>query len=234
MQDEFEIFGTHIPLSAIKNYSLVQREYIYRPAYKAKAISLKSIFSNCKYEFYQMIPYAAIISDDEYTLATKKVKTNTVGGAIVKDLAVGFLSGISNKINSKELNCKKYNCKNLAGRTFATFLEDIPAVIVRDDGRVVDVYKNDELYKLLEDSTAPTITIVPALEIIAETKYVFYGNGIQLYDIDSEYNRLNCVMSAYKIEQNGNKLINKLPKKVFPKLFDKSHERTLHDKNIAE
>lgn len=222
MNDEFEIYGTHIPFSAIKNYRMVKREYIYRPAYKAKTTSLKSLFSNCKYEFYQMIPYAAIISDDEYTLATKNAKTNTVGESIIKDIAIGVISSVSSKLNTKELKYKKYKCENIAGRQFTTFLEDVPAVIIRDDGRVTDVYKNDELYKLLEDSTAPSVMMVPALEIIADTKYVFYGDGIQLTDVSSEYNRLRSSIETYKIEQHDNRLINKLPKKILPKLFDKS------------
>jgi hypothetical protein len=99
-------------------------------------------------------------------------------------------------------------------------------VIIRDDGRVTDVYKNDELYKLLEDSTAPSVTMIPALEIVADTKYVFYGNGIQLTDVNSEYDRLRTSIETYKIEQHDNKLINKLPKKILPKLFDKSSKET--------
>lgn len=81
LQDELDICGTHIPYSAITDYQVVQREYIYRPAYRERmnrGISLKKFVAG-KYEFAEMIPYASVLveTDREYKLATKNVEAKT-------------------------------------------------------------------------------------------------------------------------------------------------------------
>lgn len=226
MKDEFEICGMHIPYSKIKDFSIVQREYIYRPAYRAKQSSFKNLLSGNKYEFVKMIPYAAIMNDNEYKLAVKKADEKGIDKAIKKDIAVGIISTVADKFNIKELKYKKYKCINVAGRIFTTFLDDIPAVIVRDDGRITDVYKNDELYRTIgSESIAPTVLMVPALSIVADTEYIFYGNGIQLDNPLNEYNRLGNCLETYKAEKSSNKLINKIPRMLIPSLFDKSSKK---------
>ena len=46
------------------------------------------------------------------------------------------------------LTSRKYVCVNQAGRKFTTYLEDIPALLMRQDGKASDIHKNDELYPL--------------------------------------------------------------------------------------
>ena len=191
MQNTFDICGTPIPYDHIKSYRIIQREYIYRPAYKEKEAGLLSVLSGQKYEFFKMVPYAAILSDDEYKHAIKSAKAQSIKESITKDLAVGLISTIGTKFNIKELKSKKYKCVNVAERIFETYLEDIPAIVFRKDGKISDVTKDDELYHLLGEPISPTILMVPALQIITkEETFLFYGNGIQLNDLELPYKDL--------------------------------------------
>lgn len=205
LQDEFDICGTHIPYAAITDYQVVQREYIYRPAYRehlTRGLSLRK-FVQGKYEFAEMIPYASVLveTDREYKLATKDAKVGSLKDAIVKDIAHGLLSKASSKVTRK-----RYHCKNIAGRCFTTYLDDIPAVLIRGDGKMSDVYKNDELYPLLGEPIAPVVMTVPALRIITKKEeYLFYGNRIQLEDMNSVYGYLRQQMDLLKLEQSADK-----------------------------
>lgn len=78
---------------------------------------------------------------------------------------------------------KKYWCQNQTGRIFQTYIEDIPALLVRNDGKFSDVHKNDELYPQLGEPIAPAINTMHALVIKADEDYIFYGNGIQVDNI---------------------------------------------------
>lgn len=191
MNNTFDICGTPIPFDSIYSYRIIQREYIYRPAYKEKDAGLLSVLSSHKYDFYKMVPYAAILSDNEYLHAIKSAKAENVKESLAKDLAVGLVSTIGSKFNIKELKSKKYKCINVAGRTFETYLEDIPATLFRKDGRISDVRKDDELYHLLGEPISPTVLIVPALQIVTKKEtFIFYGNGIQLNDLELPYKDL--------------------------------------------
>lgn len=207
MNNMLDICGTPIPLDKVKSYRIIQREYIYRPAYKEKVTSIFSIMSNQKYEFYRMVPFAAILNDDEYKLAVKKAKANTIKDSVAKDIAIGLVSTVANKFNIKELKSKKYKCENIANRTFEIFLEDVPAVVFRNDGRVFDVYKNDEMYPLLGEPIASTIIMVSALQIFADQNYLFYGNGIQLEDLTPVYTTLKNTVNVDTAIETKKKLI---------------------------
>ena len=216
MIDEFDICGTHIPLNTIKDYRIIQREYIYRPAYGEKESSFRKFISTQKYEFREMVPFAAILKDDEYKLAVKKAKAKTIGESILKDVAVGVTSTLASKFNIKELKYKKYHCKNAAERTFDIYLEDVPAVVIRNDGKISDIHKDDELYVHLGEPIAPTILMVPALAIYASEDYIFYGNGIQLQNVEDAYTVLHGMMREYKeslelLESNEKRRLGFLP-----------------------
>lgn len=71
--------------------------------------------------------------------------------------------------------------------------------MVREDGKESEVYKQDELYPLLGEPIAPSKEMVPALYIFsADGNYVFFGNGIQINNIQQEYERLNLAIKAIK------------------------------------
>lgn len=82
--------------------------------------------------------------------------------------------------------------------------------MVRNDGKVSDVYTNDELYPLLGEPIAPSILIVPALTISTSKQiYVFYGNRIQLDNVDNAYIHLRECMGLFK-QNNSVKEVSKL------------------------
>lgn len=78
MSGFFEICGNNIRLDSIKNYRIIQREYIYRPAYREITTTRMKVFSSVKYEFIDMVPYAAVIDEKEYKVATANLNSNSL------------------------------------------------------------------------------------------------------------------------------------------------------------
>lgn len=242
MLSEFDICGTHIPYEKIKDYKIVQREYIFRPTFREKTSFLgfkrKNTEGESNYEFDSMQPYAMILEKDDmnFKLATKNVLTTALGLTIVKDVAVGALT-----IAKEKINRKRFRCQNIAGRCFTTFLGDIPSVLYTNDGRVVDVYNNDPMHIKLGQNIAPSIQMVPALLIkTKDEEFFFFGNNIQLPNVDTEYVRLRYDMELLKLEASktdsleskGNFFKKFLPKKKGqPKLVDSNPETVIEKAN---
>ena len=194
MREYFEIFGTIIKYSEIKDFRVIQREYIYRPTYREE---VKGVFKTKKITFAGMQPYAAIIDEKARKNNVSAHKAGNLKEAAGKDLFEDNRTTIGDKFNMKAIRSKKYTCVNQIGRVFSTYLEDVPALIGREDGKFSDVKKNDELYPLLGEPIAPAINIVPALWIKASEEYIFYGNGIQIENIADTFNRLKLEMDEY-------------------------------------
>jgi len=202
--DSFEIYGCHISLSKIKGFRLGQIEYIMRPVFiergrsrwaKGKIASF-SQSANHVFQFDHMEYYAAIIGESKYKNAVQEAETQNIFEAIVKSTAEGINSVIESFSGNKFAKSTHFRVMNAAWRVFVRTLEEIPAVACSEDGRRSEVYKNDELHSLLDQSIAPTIEMVPALYITTtEGDYVFFGNGIQVDNIELEYKRLK---NAYK------------------------------------
>lgn len=202
MSEYFEIFGTIIKYSEIKDFRVIQREYIYRPTYREE---VKGVFKTKKFSFAGMQPYAAIIDEKSRKTNVSAHKAGNFKEAAGKDLFEDIRTTIGDKFNIKAIRSKKYTCVNQTGRIFTTYLEDVPALIGREDGKFSDVKKNDELYPLLGEPIAPAINIVPALWIKASEEYIFYGNGIQIENIAEAFNRLKIEMDTYNEEKKEKK-----------------------------
>ena len=200
MEKSFEICHVQIPFDKILDYRIIDREYIYRPAYFVTT----DIFRGRKYRFSHMVPYAAIYDEAEYKSAVKAYRAITTGEAVAQDAANAILSTIGDKFNIKALKYSKYTCRNQAGRIFSTYLQDVPACIETSDGKRSEVYPNDELYKELGEPIAPSIEFIPALLILTKDElFTFYGNGIQI-DAETEYQRLKQSINNYQEEKvNG-------------------------------
>ena len=111
MKQYFEIYGNRIRLDEIKDFRVIQREYIYRPSYKEKPNSLMKTFSSKKYEFATMIPYAAIIDEEEYKSALGKHKPKGFVEAVGKDVFMNTADVLGSKLRIKRMRSKKYKCK---------------------------------------------------------------------------------------------------------------------------
>lgn len=233
MTDYFDIFGTPIKYSEIKSFRIIQREYIYRPTYMEGEKTFLS--RNRKYNFFGMQPYAAIVDENEKHSAMKEYKAKDFKESLGKDLIEGVITTIGDKFHIKAINSKKYVCVNQAGRRFTTYLEDIPALLMRLDGKASDIHKNDELFPLLGEPIAPAINIVYALQIIANDKFVFFGNDIQLHDVNAEYERLKFELNAYNQEIESIKKENKRKLSVpkFPEFkIGKKYSQSLTENTI--
>ncbi len=221
MTDYFDICGTPIKYSEIKSFRLVQREYIYRPTYMEGEKQLLS--RNRRYNFFGMQPYAAIYDENDKRSALGEYKTKNFKESVGKDFIEGVITTLGDKWHIKAISSRKYICINQAGRKFATYLEDIPALLMRQDGKASDIHKNDELYPLLGEPIAPAINIVQALQITAKETYVFFGNDIHLHDVVAEYERLKRELNSYNNEKQNSKSLKKrfsLPK--FPEIKPKN------------
>lgn len=215
MTDYFDICGTPIKYSEIKSFRLVQREYIYRPTYMES--EKQSFLRNKKYNFFGMQPYAAIYDENEKHSSLKEYKAKDFKESVGKDFIEGVITTIGDKWHIKAITSRKYICVNQAGRKFTTYLEDIPALLMRQDGKASDIHKNDELYPLLGEPIAPAINIVYALQIIAKENYVFFGNDIHLHDVGAEYERLKFELNTYNEEiKTAKSLKSKISLPKFP------------------
>ena len=220
MEQYFEIYGTLIKLSSIKDFRIVQREYIYRPTYVSAEKNLLNALSKKKYSFFGMQPYAAIVDEKGHKSSLSEYQAKDFKESVGKDLVEGAVTAIADKFNIKVLKYKKYVCINQAGRTFTTYLEDVPALVMSSDGKASDVHKDDEIYRYLGEPIAPAINIVHALLInTKEGNHIFYGNGIQIENIEREYERLKYVMGEYKLKDKKiKKTFGNLPHIAIPKI----------------
>lgn len=220
MKEYFDIFGTEIKVSEIKEFRIVQKEYIYRPTYVEEEKSLKNALTGKRIKFFGMQPYAAIDGGGKNQLATSEYKAKDFKESVGKDLVEGVITSIGDKFNIKTIKSVKYQCVNQAGRRFTTYLEDVPALLMRVDGKASDIRKDDELYFKLGEPIAPAINIVPALVIrTKEQDFIFYGNGIQLQDIQADYVRLKTTMDEFRETKQSEKksLSSFIPKINLPK-----------------
>lgn len=217
----FEICQVQIPLDKILDYRVMQREYIYRPAYYVT----NEFLIGKRYRFSHMVPYAAIYEEAVYSSADKAFKALSAGQAAAIDAKNALFSTLGDKLNIKVWKYSKYTCRNQAGRVFTTYIQDIPACIETAEGKRSEVYPHDELYKQLGEPIAPSIEFIPALLILTKDElFTFYGNGIQI-DTDAEYERLKESMAAFeqeKASKSATKAFEKakaaLPKITAPKL----------------
>ena len=56
----FDISGTRIPISSIKDFRVIDVEFIYRPVYQETKKSVINKITGKKFEYVSMQPYAAI------------------------------------------------------------------------------------------------------------------------------------------------------------------------------
>lgn len=232
----FDIFGTPIPFKEIREFRVVQREYIYRPVYEEHTIIEKSFLkqqTTKQYRYVTMAPYAAIVdeSDRRWIFSGKgnNLKEN-IGAELLNDIR----ETVGDKLNIKAIKGKRYLCMNQTGRTFQVYLDEIPVLVRMEDGRPVEIDKDNPLFLALGETVVPAVNIVPALLIKAKENYIFWGNGIQLNNIEQEYKRLQLEMSEFK-KGGLNKVIEKKGISI-PKIprFGKKENTLIEDSKVID
>ncbi len=206
MADYFDICGTHIPISAIKDFRVIKAEFIFRPVFRETKNLWMSAISGKKYEFAYMEPYAAIIGQQGHKSELGEYKAKDFKEALGKDISGAVIYTIADKLKLKAFKRQKYQCVNLAGRAFTTYLDDVPAKMMWADGRIAEVYKEDKLYTVLNEITTPGVEYISALVIKANEVFCFYGDGVQLADAGNEYERLKQEQQIY-LDEKGHKKI---------------------------
>ena len=206
MGEYFDICGTHIPISSIKDFRTIKVEFVFRPVFRESRKTMMSAIAGKKYEFSHMEPYAAIIGQQGHKSELGEYKAKDFKEALGKDISGAVIYTIADALKLKAFKRQKYQCVNLAGRAFTTYLEDVPAKMMWADGRVAEVYKEDKLYTILNEITTPGVEYITALIIKANEVFCFYGNGIQIADASYEYERLKQEQEAYLNEKSSKKL----------------------------
>ena len=215
MAEYFDICGTHIPISTIKDFRTIKVEFVFRPVFKESKKTMMTALSGKKYEFAYMEPYAAIIGQQGHKSELGEYKAKDFKEALGKDISGAVIYTIADALKLKAFKRQKYQCVNLAGRTFTTYLVDVPAKMMWADGRVAEVYKEDKLYTVLNEITTPGVEYISALIIKAGEVFCFYGDGVQLADAGSEYERLKQEQEAY-LSEKSHKRIGTKEKVVLP------------------
>lgn len=219
MEEYIYINGTEIKISEIKEFALIQKEYIYRPAYIEVEKNLKKALFGKKYNFIKMQPYAAIMDENKKDMAISQYNAKDFKESIGKDFFEGVLTKVGEKFDLKTIRSKKYKCVNQAGRVFSTYLEDIPAQLTKKDGNICDVKKDDPLYRSLGEPIAPSVHFVKTLVVTTKKqKYIFYGEGIQIEKIEDEYEKLKEVVIKYRESRKASEKIKNIP---IPKFLKK-------------
>lgn len=209
MAEFFDICGTHIPISSIKDFRTIKVEFVFRPVFRESRKMMMVAISGKKYEFSHMEPFAAIIGQEGHKSELGEYKAKDFKEALGKDISGAVIYSIADKLKLKAFKRQKYQCVNLAGRAFTTYLEDVPAKMIWADGRVAEVYKEDKLYTILNEITTPGVEYITALIVKANEVFCFYGDGIQIADASSEYERLRQDQAVYMQEKNHKKFSGK-------------------------
>lgn len=206
MTEYFDIAGTHIPISSIKDFRTIQVEFVFRPVFCETRKTMVSAITGKKYEFSHMEPYAAIVGQQGHKSALGEYRAKDFKEALGKDISGALIYTIADTLKLKAFKRQKYHCVNLAGRAFTTYLEDIPAKMFWTDGRAAEVYKEDELYTVLNEITTPGVEYITALIIKANEVFCFYGDGIQIANAENEYERLKQEQTTYALEKGSEKI----------------------------
>lgn len=209
MAEYFDICGTHIPISSIKDFRTIKVEFVFRPVFRESRKMMMVAISGKKYEFSHMEPFAAIIGQEGHKSELGEYKAKDFKEALGKDISGAVIYSIADKLKLKAFKRQKYQCVNLAGRAFTTYLEDVPAKMMWADGRVAEVYKEDKLYTILNEITTPGVEYITALIVKANEVFCFYGDGIQIADASSEYERLRQEQAVFMQEKNHKKVSGK-------------------------
>ena len=200
--DLFEIHGTHISISSITDFRLKEIEFIMQPVYYEEGRSKWAKWMNPQKHnivFEKMDYYAAIIGEENYKNAIEEAKAKNIFEAAFQTAAVGIGDALSGLIGKPSGQKTKYRIMKPSGNIMEKTFSEIPAMLHREDGKQSEVFPDDELYPFLGEAIAPTIVTVPALFIYSKDgKYVFFGNGIHIDNVEQEYERLKLAIKVVK------------------------------------
>ena len=160
--------------------------------------------------------YGAVLSDQEKPSANDKYAIKTDSGFIINKLIDKVTKPMGDALRLINRNVGIDTSINIEmriwtrGQTLSiTRWGDLPARIIYMDGRSVDVYPNSAEYKQLDQTITPTTRDVHTLEVHMNnnTTLVFFGDGIDLLDIETPYQALmeaKNMMDSLKNKKQNN------------------------------
>ena len=208
--DTINIGGVLIPYNDIRNYRLINREFLFRPMFrKASSFPFK------KYEFVQMIPFCAILSENEYNaLSPSKSRLSrqaidnidtakslaidfVTKGSIVQnialnaaDAALGFAFDTAKSAAKKITSKGKFYCLDRKGNVFRTTINSIPSLLASEIEFPIEITKAVTKH-MLPSGYDPEIKQGLALHITTRFQnYLFFGYGIHINDPQQMYEKI--------------------------------------------
>lgn len=112
MAEYFDICGTHIPISTIKDFRIIKVEFVFRPVFRESKKTMMTAFSGKKYEFAYMEPYAAIIGQQGHKSELGEYKAKDFKEALSKDISGAVIYTIADA-----LKLKAFKRKNISALT---------------------------------------------------------------------------------------------------------------------
>lgn len=236
MSQLIDICGTPIALEKIRNFRLVKRDFLFYPAYQEVATMSFSLFARMgdsnkkKFEFVQMVPFGTLLGDKEKpALGGYEIKSfnEALTFSLIEDAknALGNVAGLAaDFLRIDTSGNKQFTILTTGRRLVKLKMRDIPARVSFLTGKVSDVYKNDPIYSFLGEPIAPVIGSVQALIVtVDKSNYVFFGNGIDVEDIETvyyslldAYNQLQSAQDNIKPRLASPKVTLRFPKVKLP------------------
>ena len=205
--------GKAIQLEDVIGFAMDRRNYIFIPCFRevAQITTNKTFFGketstvSTHYEFYKHIPYGAVLGEKESVWPGESYAYKTAGEIVGVQFAKKAMKAAGDAVHfavralkiDTSIN-RKYRIL-VDGRDLKEFrLDELPARLICRDGRKMDVYKNSEMYHRLGQNITPYEEPVPVLEVqmAKNKKYIFFGNGIDVDNVEEPYQAL---LTAYNI-----------------------------------
>lgn len=218
MRETIEVCGMSIQLNKIKSIRLVKRDYLLCPSYQEIEEQNQNPLARLidpnahSFRFIDMVPYGAILSDDEKPISNSyeitvsdKQKKDKNTHAILSEIskAVNNVANVAaDVLHIDTSGNKEFRIITRGHHTTTIKLKDIPAKVRFLSGKVSDLYKHDATYKRLGESISPFIATVSTMVVtVGKATYVFFGGGIDLDDAEAAYHALQEVYTRYHSEK---------------------------------
>ena len=226
--------GKAIKLEDVTGFAMDRKNYVFIPCFReiSQLETSKTFFGKEKntvvkrYVFYQHIPYGVVLGEKESAWPGEAYAYKTAGEiAALETLKKTFkVVGDTAHMAARALKIdtsinKKYRLL-VDGRDYKECrFDELPARLIYQDGRKVDVYKDSELYFQLGKDITPYEEPVPVLEVQVgkNKKLMFFGNGIDVDNVEEPYQAL---LTAYNLlhDEKVNRKKIAVPKIAIPKI----------------
>lgn len=226
--------GKAVRLEDIIGFAMDRKNYVYIPCFReiTEVSTTRSLFGKernsyvSRFEFYKHIPYGVVLGEKEVPCPGESYAYKTVGEIIGMDLfkSVKKAAGDAAHLAARALKIDTSINRKLRilvdGRDLKECrFDELPARLIYQDGRKVDVYKDSELYYQLGKNITPYEEPVPILEVQVSKnkKLIFFGDGIDVDNVNEPYQALLTAYNLLHAEKKEKKKLS-TPKINLPRI----------------